>query len=275
MTWAKLDDGFWCHLKVQGLQLESIGVWTLALSWCAKHGSDGAIPRKLPRILEWPETAVTELVAEGLWDETATGWEVHDYLDYNPSKAELDSKLAADRDRKRVAKTRDRRKRIDGREVSDIPLGKTAAFRPLPIPISSSLSTSSDLISTAAVLAPIEPQTATAAEPSSIASARASKGSNRIAEATGDSFHPLTPKHKIWLEGIGLKSDVEWTIAAQVLREQVKVAGVRRMLTPQHILENWNLYSRGEWPRSAKTLQSERDALKPAVVEAPYLSRRL
>jgi hypothetical protein len=41
--------------------------------------------------------AVAELVASGVWDENgADGWKIHDYLDYNPSKAELDG-LAATR----------------------------------------------------------------------------------------------------------------------------------------------------------------------------------
>jgi hypothetical protein len=111
MTWAKVDDGFWCHPKVVGLPLEAIGVWALALSWCSKNLTDGAIPRRLVKAMEWPETAVDELVAEGLWEETDRGWLVHDYLDFNPSKSDVDA--AKDSQRKRTAKFRDRRKRKD------------------------------------------------------------------------------------------------------------------------------------------------------------------
>lgn len=107
MTWAKVDDGFWCHPKVTGLPLEAIGVWTLALSWCANNLTDGAIPRALAKRMDWPPAAVDELVAEGLWDETDRGWSVHNYLRFNPSKEEVSA--LRDSGRKRASQSRDRR----------------------------------------------------------------------------------------------------------------------------------------------------------------------
>lgn len=109
MTWARLDDGFWCNDKVIGLSLEATGVWAKTLSWVAFHKTDGCIPSKLPSQMGWPDSAVDELVAEGLWEEAERGWLIHDYLEYNPSRAELDTSKAAQRER--TAKHRDRRKR--------------------------------------------------------------------------------------------------------------------------------------------------------------------
>jgi len=54
------------------------------------------------------------LVSAGLWHiaDDGNGWVVHDYLEYNPSKAEVVA--ARDAAKKRMGKVRDRRSRSDG-----------------------------------------------------------------------------------------------------------------------------------------------------------------
>lgn len=86
MSWAKLDDGMWSHPKFLDLSNGAIGVWSKGLSWCAQHLSDGAIPRTLKTFFRATDGEVAELMRAGLWEETATGWQVHDYLEFNPSR---------------------------------------------------------------------------------------------------------------------------------------------------------------------------------------------
>lgn len=94
MTWSMLDDGFHDHPKVMECSYEARGVWVTALSWSARRLTEGVLPRKLATVLEFPPDAVAELVKVGLWDVTPSGWEIHDYLDYNDSKAEAHTKRA-------------------------------------------------------------------------------------------------------------------------------------------------------------------------------------
>jgi len=113
MTWAKLDDGFVDNLKVQPVGWAARGVWATGLAWCSRKLSDGRISAKAAAILEFPQDAIDELVAAGLWHaaDDGNGWVVHDYLEYNPSKAEV----VATRDaaKRRMGKVRDRRSRSD------------------------------------------------------------------------------------------------------------------------------------------------------------------
>jgi len=39
--------------------------------------------------------ALAELTDRGLWEETASGWLIHDFLDWNPSSAEVSAKRAS------------------------------------------------------------------------------------------------------------------------------------------------------------------------------------
>lgn len=90
MSWVRLDDTFGHHPKVVSLSDRAFRVHVLALCYASQHETDGFIPAGvLPVILGSKRTAA-ELEAAGLWEQTAGGWVIHDYLLYNPSRAELD-----------------------------------------------------------------------------------------------------------------------------------------------------------------------------------------
>lgn len=96
MPWAKLDDGMHSHPKFMQVSLGAVGLWTVGLSYAADYLTDGLVPRAvaLGRGEDAPAFAA-ELVAAGLWDEDARGWVVHDYLECNPSRAQVESERAA------------------------------------------------------------------------------------------------------------------------------------------------------------------------------------
>lgn len=93
MGWARMDDGYMDHPKI----LEA-GPWCELLDrrgieYCAAHDTDGLItPSALKKIgREIPKVAarVLTLVAVGRWTPNeGGGWWVHDFLAFNPSKAE-------------------------------------------------------------------------------------------------------------------------------------------------------------------------------------------
>lgn len=107
MSWAKLDDRFHENRKVRGLwrkQPAALGLHVLALTYCAGHETDGEVD--LEFVEDKVPTAATRrkltgaLVDAGMWVPDGDHWRVHDYLDYHPSRATLDEKREADRERK-------------------------------------------------------------------------------------------------------------------------------------------------------------------------------
>lgn len=111
MPWARLDDSFHGHPKVRAVWRcrPALGLYTLALSYAMAYGTEGKISK------EWVEdqlpdagerrTVVAALVRAGLWRENSHGWEIHDFLDYNPSNADITARRKADRERKREVRS--------------------------------------------------------------------------------------------------------------------------------------------------------------------------
>lgn len=107
MSWAKLDDRFDDHRKVKRVWLacpQALGLHVMALTYCTRHETDGLVDReyvteKAPAAKK-RDAMTTALVTAGLWDEDPDGWRIHDFLDYNPSRADLDEKRRKDADRK-------------------------------------------------------------------------------------------------------------------------------------------------------------------------------
>lgn len=107
MTWAKVDDRFHSHRKTREAwhaSHASIGLHFLAMSYSAGQMTDGWIEcgfvnEKLPNRRE-RDRAVSALEAAGLWERHESGWQIHDWLDYNPSRAEILAKRRKDSERK-------------------------------------------------------------------------------------------------------------------------------------------------------------------------------
>ena len=85
MSWVKLDDQFPNHPKVVGLRAESVRTHIAALCYCARYLTDGELTKAAVLALRG-EADVADLVASGLWEESGSGYRVHDYLTYNPTR---------------------------------------------------------------------------------------------------------------------------------------------------------------------------------------------
>lgn len=87
MTWARVDDAWWCHPKVLTLDLDARGLWVSALSWSCQQSTD-QIPDAIVRMCGDDGTAAKKLVVAGLWDESDDGgWVIHDWDDYQSERA--------------------------------------------------------------------------------------------------------------------------------------------------------------------------------------------
>lgn len=98
MTWFKLDDQFPDHPKVVAAGGDAAWLHVCGCCYAAKHETNGKVPKNIvPRLSDRknPMKLAGALVDAGLWHDLGDEYEIHDFLEYNPSKAELDSKRKA------------------------------------------------------------------------------------------------------------------------------------------------------------------------------------
>lgn len=103
MAWARLDDNFHDHPKVDGLSLASVGLYTLCLTWAHRHRRTAPVPGFIPstrvRKLAGAKTKrlSDELVKAGLWHTDPDGFVIHDFGDYLPKERDPDERREAGR----------------------------------------------------------------------------------------------------------------------------------------------------------------------------------
>ena len=99
MTWAKIDDNLHGHPKAIAAGLEALGLWTLSLSWSSAYLTDGFIPdEQVPRLGGNADIAA-KLITAGLWARFDGGYQIHDFLEYNPSAEEVKEQRATNAER--------------------------------------------------------------------------------------------------------------------------------------------------------------------------------
>lgn len=100
MAWFKVDDKFHSHPKVIGLPLRALGLWVKAGAWCSDQLTDGKVPRAALTVLGGSPSDAGQLVNVGLWVVDGNGWRFHDWLDMQPSRADVEAGRAAEREKK-------------------------------------------------------------------------------------------------------------------------------------------------------------------------------
>jgi len=136
--WARLDDELIDHRKVfvagellgKNGPAIAIGFYAVGLMWSNKHLTDGHLPSSVVRSfhhVDRPGSVAEALVKAGLWEKNGSGYQIHDYHDFNLTAADIKSNRAWDRRRKELysdpgliaaIRTRDQdRCRYCGREV--------------------------------------------------------------------------------------------------------------------------------------------------------------
>jgi hypothetical protein len=118
MTWVRLDDAIWRNRKIRKAWKEprAVGLYILAIAVANDEANDGwvdpdwvemMIPNKAER-----NRVVDLLVSLGMWSEFGDGWQIHDYLDYQPSSA----KVEEIREARRLAGALGGKARANGRQ---------------------------------------------------------------------------------------------------------------------------------------------------------------
>jgi len=88
---ARLDTGWHAHPKILRLGWAAMGLHCWSISYSDYHRTDGFVPTGVWPALPGTPGAVKSLVTTGLWEPVAGGYMVHDYLDYNRSRADIEA----------------------------------------------------------------------------------------------------------------------------------------------------------------------------------------
>lgn len=103
MVWVKIDDQFTENPKVRSVSDRAFRLHVAGLCHCGALLTDGLIERHkvaslLPKVTR---PMVQELVDANLWLEHPDGYEVKDYLKYNPTREQVLKEREAAAERKR------------------------------------------------------------------------------------------------------------------------------------------------------------------------------
>lgn len=139
VSWARLDDGFLTHPKAMAAGIEGRALFVAALLYASRELTDGDVSEAAMVSLGGlagvrnPKRVADQLVAVGLFDSTDDGYQIHDYLTYNPSR----EKVLAEREASalRANKWRDKR-RAYGRTNGVTHTGTNAVSALSPDPLS-------------------------------------------------------------------------------------------------------------------------------------------
>jgi hypothetical protein len=114
VSWFKVDDHLHSHRKAMRAGVEAMGLWVLAGSWSAAEESDGWVPGYvLGRLVGANGEALAgQLVGAGLWHpgekDGEDGYVFHSWEDFQPTRASLEAKRAAQRERMRENRAKDK-----------------------------------------------------------------------------------------------------------------------------------------------------------------------
>lgn len=106
MAWLRIDDRVRTHPKVVKAGPAAAWLWFCGICYCREHLTDGLIPKVMLNTLAPGLTSTKacakRLVEVGLWHDGSEYYEVHDFLDWNPKRDDIEASREWDRRRKEL-----------------------------------------------------------------------------------------------------------------------------------------------------------------------------
>lgn len=151
--WTKLSDNFFSHPKIVAAGRDARDLYLAGLLHCNRHLTDGFIGTEYLRRLaadaeiDNVKRAVSRLVENNLWHVVEKGYQVHDFLDYNPSAEKVRAEKRATIERKSAWERRSERRTygvtngVPNGEANSVPdgvpdsvTGDVRTDAPVPVP---------------------------------------------------------------------------------------------------------------------------------------------
>ena len=133
MSWVKLDDGFYDNAKILRVGLTAAGLYVAGLSYAGRKLTNGFLPDVAVTMLggDASTSLPGRLVDAGLWRPVEGGYQIHDYLDYNPSAAQVKAARNAAKTRMRCMRSARVRENIsEVRNPVPVPVPKEEDTKP-------------------------------------------------------------------------------------------------------------------------------------------------
>jgi len=89
--YTALRQSAWRHPKVRKCSKGARSLYFMSLSYVPDFKTDGVIPSVAVPMLDGTKAEVAELLAIGLWEVAGEDYNVHSYLEHNPSDDELET----------------------------------------------------------------------------------------------------------------------------------------------------------------------------------------
>jgi hypothetical protein len=89
--YTALRQSAWRHPKVRKCSKGARSLYFMSLSYVPDFKTDGVIPSVAVSMLDGTKTEVAELLAIGLWEASGEDYNVHSYLEHNPSDEEMET----------------------------------------------------------------------------------------------------------------------------------------------------------------------------------------
>jgi hypothetical protein len=155
MPWVRLDDRFTEDPKVVEVGPLASWLYVSSIAYAARNLTDGFIPKAMvPRLADfteietlWPqlsshgvsndglteltESLVSRLLCAELWQKTDGGFQIHNYLEYQPSREQVLKERAANKERQE--RHRNAKRNGVSNATNNGPV-TTSRTRPVPVP---------------------------------------------------------------------------------------------------------------------------------------------
>ena len=135
MSWFPLEETITDHPKILQVGHKGFALYVAGLCYASKHLTNGfiltpAVSSLLPDLRAQVAKVAVGLVNAGLWEETSGGYQVHDYLDYQRSREQVEARRREGAARQR--KLQDKRRpavsnAVTNNESASVTNGQAAA----------------------------------------------------------------------------------------------------------------------------------------------------
>ena len=125
MTWVRIDDGYFTNPKAIAAGPNGRALHLASICWASANLSDGHVPRQVLPVLAAiagvkAAPASSALIDAGLWADTPDGWQIKDYLEFNPSAEKVKADRAAAAERQRNARDAAAKRKHGHADVTDM-----------------------------------------------------------------------------------------------------------------------------------------------------------
>jgi hypothetical protein len=106
-----VDDNLTFHSKVVAAGNPAMGLWVRAGAWAACYLTDGYIPTDIAHTIG-TQTQAARLIESGLWRAVDGGYQIHEFLDRNPTKERVEAERFAAKERQARARGKSTMKKV-------------------------------------------------------------------------------------------------------------------------------------------------------------------